>query len=350
VNETTDHPTLPNEAPRESDSGLDDHRAAPALDQLASTSAARRARRVVTWAIKMALASGCFAWLTYTGRLDLARLRIVSPSWELLLLVFCVIASLVIPAVRWWCLLRAQGISESLADVLRLTWFGYFASLFLPGAAGGDAAKAILIVRRQPRDKLRAFSTVLIDRYLGLYSVLFVGLVAFLWIVLSEPANESVLLIGGVLLGLFVVMTVLPLVVLWTPSRHVFQRWMPAKWHALVDDICAEYAASRPTLGLGFALSVVSNLFVFTGLLAAAYVLHYNVPPGAVFLSGPIITLVNSLPLTPGGIGMGEATSQQLLATLNSAGGAEMMMLFRLVTILLTVPAAFLIRFSGPRS
>jgi uncharacterized membrane protein YbhN (UPF0104 family) len=127
------------------------------------------------------------------------------------------------------------------------------------------------------------------------------------------------------------------------------QRWLPARWHALIDDICAEYVSSKGTLWGALALSVVSNLFVFGGFLAAARVLHYDMPASVVFLSGPIITLANSIPLTPGGIGVGEATSQQLLATMNSQGGAEMMMLFRLVTILLTLPAALLVKLPNTR-
>jgi uncharacterized membrane protein YbhN (UPF0104 family) len=345
ANDTANDPTMPTSAGPHGDSRRDGDGVAQSRAQPASaTSAASHARRVITWAAKMALAGGCFAWLVYTGRLDLARLRMVSLSPEFLLLVVCVLAALAIPAVRWWCLLRSQGLNESLGDVLRLTWFGYFASLFLPGAAGGDAAKAFLIVRRQPRDKLRSLSTVLIDRYLGLYSVLFVGLVAFACMVLAQSPPAAVLFIGGVLFGLLVAMTAVPVLVLWKPSRYLFQRLLPAKWHPLIDDICAEYVAGKPTLLLAFGLSIVSNLFVFGGLLAAAHVLDFPATAGAVFLSGPIITLANSIPLTPGGIGVGEATSQQLMSTLNTAGGAEMMMLFRLVTILLTLPAAFLIR------
>ncbi|MEX0676119.1 MAG: lysylphosphatidylglycerol synthase transmembrane domain-containing protein [Pirellulales bacterium] len=350
ANDATGEPMMPNEVGQESDYYRNADGATRAEFDGAAPATNGYARRVLLWFVKMALAIACLAWLAYSGRLDLARLRVVSLSPELLLLLVCVMASLVIPAVRWWCLLKAQGLSESLAYVLRLTWFGYFASLFLPGAAGGDAAKALLIVRRQPRDKLRALSTVLVDRYLGLYSVLVVGLAAFVWIVLSESATSSVLLIGGALLGLLLAMTAVPLLVLWAPSRYLFQRWMPRKWHPPIDAVCAEYVASKPTLWLAFGLSIVSNLCVFAGLLAAAHVLEFAASPAAVFLSGPVITLANLIPLTPGGIGVGEAASQYLMATLNSAGGAEMMMFFRLVSILLTIPAVFLIQFSRARS
>jgi putative exporter of polyketide antibiotics len=58
----------------------------------------------------------------------------------------------------------------------------------------------------------------------------------------------------------------------------------------------------------------------------------------ATFLAGPLVFLVNSLPITPGGIGLAEATSSELFSRLGSAGGAEIMILFRICSALLSLP------------
>jgi hypothetical protein len=85
--------------------------------------------------------------------------------------------SVLITFVRWWLLVRAQGLSFSLSAALRLGTVGYFFNTFLPGAIGGDVVKAVAIAREQNRRTV-AVATVLFDRAVGLWGL--VWLVALL--------------------------------------------------------------------------------------------------------------------------------------------------------------------------
>lgn len=73
-------------------------------------------------------------------------------------------------------------------------------------------------------------------------------------------------------------------------------------------------------------------------LAVAGRVLGERVPWDAAFLAGPLIVVANCLPITPGGIGLAEAVSSELFASLGSADGAEMMILTRICIALVALP------------
>ncbi|MNC96004.1 hypothetical protein D3C83_132610 [compost metagenome] len=54
--------------------------------------------------------------------------------------------------------------------------------------------------------------------------------------------------------------------------------------------------------------------------------------------------LANCLPISPGGIGVAEAASEGLFAVFAVTVGAEMMLLVRLVTVVVSIPGCFGIR------
>jgi uncharacterized protein (TIRG00374 family) len=76
-------------------------------------------------------------------------------------------ASVSLTLVRWFVLVRAQGLPLSLGGAFRLGLFGYFCNQFLPGSVSGDVVKAAYLAREQSRRTV-AVATVLIDRALGL--------------------------------------------------------------------------------------------------------------------------------------------------------------------------------------
>src|SRR4029077_20694250 len=77
------------------------------------------------------------------------------------------LASVLLTFVRWYFLVRAQGLPFSLTSALRLGMIGFYLNTFLPGAVGGDLIKAAFIAREQSRRTV-AVATVIIDRVIGL--------------------------------------------------------------------------------------------------------------------------------------------------------------------------------------
>ena len=63
----------------------------------------------------------------------------------------CVSFALVMTLVRWFVLVRAQGLPFRFPDALRLGLIGFFFNTFLPGSVGGDIIKAAFLAREQNR-------------------------------------------------------------------------------------------------------------------------------------------------------------------------------------------------------
>ena len=114
-----------------------------------------------------------------------------------------------------------------------------------------------------------------------------------------------------------------------------------------LDSPESSYRQSKATVIGCIGLSLVSHSLILLALAAAAGTLALAIPLTTVFQVGPLVLIANSLPITPGGAGVGEAASHTLFAALNFAGGGEAMVILRIAVILASVPAALLIGRQG---
>jgi uncharacterized membrane protein YbhN (UPF0104 family) len=335
--------------PAEQDVSSEEPVEQPSLPEEASAAAVQpapqRQRGWLVWAAKLAVAAGLLLWLILSGRLDLGRIVQVPLGGVLALLFGLLAVSLVLPVFRWWWLLRIQGLHESLGKLFALTWFGYFASLFLPGAAGADLTRGYLICRRHRGLRTRAVSTVLADRVIGLCGLLFLGLVAVGCMLVQAGPSEAIVAVGAALLLFFGGMTLGSALFLFVPTRALLLRFLPARWRLAFTDSFEYYRLGKRGLAGCFCLSVVSNLFTLLAFATAASLLGLAVPLGVSFATGPIVALTNSLPVSPGGIGLGEAVLDVLMSGLGAAGGAEIMLLIRVSLAVLSLPGVLVLLF-----
>jgi glycosyltransferase 2 family protein len=100
-------------------------------------------------------------------------------NWPLLAvtLPLCLLA-VTVTILRWHLLLGALGLSFSLRETCRAGYLGYLANLLPFGLVAGDSLKAVMLIHRNPRQKTEAVASVLIDRVLGLYSLLLLAAIA----------------------------------------------------------------------------------------------------------------------------------------------------------------------------
>ncbi|MFO0811105.1 MAG: lysylphosphatidylglycerol synthase transmembrane domain-containing protein [Gemmataceae bacterium] len=98
--------------------------------------------------------------------------------------------SALVSFTRWFSLVRAQGLPFRYIDALRLGMVGYFFNTFLPGSIGGDIVKAAGIAREQQRRTV-AVATVIIDRAIGLWGLLW--LLALCGLAFYLAGNELLL-------------------------------------------------------------------------------------------------------------------------------------------------------------
>jgi glycosyltransferase 2 family protein len=295
-----------------------------------------RRRLVVT--AKIGLAGSLLVWLTSSDRLQLSRLAGVHLNSHLFALIALVAGSMFVPAIRWWWLLRIQGVREPLWRVLKLTWSGYLAALVMPGAASGDLARTYLILRQRDRGRARAFSTILADRFLGLHSLFCLGAFSIVWMSLDGRSDTVGWVLAATVVIPLLVMTISLAALLWCQSRELLFRVVPVRWRDAWDESFALYQANLPQLFGCFGLSVLSSMMTVCALAIAGRLLGEVVAWNAAFLAGPLVVVANCLPVTPGGIGLAEAVSSELFSSLGFARGAGMMVLTRICAAIVTLP------------
>lgn len=85
-----------------------------------------------------------------------------------------------ITVVRWRALVQALDVKLSLIDALRFGFIGFAFNLSPLGVVGGDATKIVLVAKKTSIAADAATASVVIDRFIGLYAMFFLGLsVAF---------------------------------------------------------------------------------------------------------------------------------------------------------------------------
>jgi len=247
---------------------------------------------------------------------------------------------------RWLWLLRIQQLQIDWLTALKMTWFGYFATIFMPGAAGGDLAKAYAGCRNQPRAKTRAVSTVFMDRAIGLHSFLFIGSVAGLYVLACGCTTRQASVVWLALLCLGIATGGLFLL-LWRQSSDWALRLLPQRFRTALEDSLESYRSAWCKLLVIWLYSGFCNLTVISSYILIAIALGIQTAITQI-LAIPLVILAMSLPISPGGLGVGEAVGSQLFAEFDLNNGGVIVLLVRLSLVILSIPGVITV-FTYPK-
>lgn len=253
--------------------------------------------------------------------------------------------------VRWWVLVRCQGIKLGLIEALRLSSICFLLSFVSAGSVGGDLFKAIFLVRRSPGKEIPAIASVIVDRGCGLY-----GLLLLVSIGLLIRSDSDSFEFNGVgiteikwLVGSLLVTGTAVLCTLVFGGKIVDRLISHASSLPLVGSAIAKLG---PPLRMfhhhpwAFALSLIMSVFVQGLLVVSMYLIAasmYASPPTFLehFVIVPIGMLASALPITPAGIGVLEATIETLYqlvpAQTTDASGTLVALVFELVKVVLAI-------------
>jgi uncharacterized protein (TIRG00374 family) len=232
--------------------------------------------------------------------------------------------SVLLTFVRWYVLVRAQGLPFTLPNALRLGFIGSYLNTFLPGSVGGDIFKATFIAREQTRRTV-AVATVLIDRGIGLVGLVWLAALvgSIFWttgylnqIVVSAAAADTLKFIVAVAVGLAAVSVAFWLLLGVLPQRRADKfAWrltkIPKVGHSLAEFWRAVwmYRCRGRSVGLALAMAMVGHVgFILTFYFAALTLSRAAEIPslGAHALLVPVGMSFEAGFPAPGGVGGGE--------------------------------------------
>jgi uncharacterized protein (TIRG00374 family) len=141
-------------------------------------------RQAAIFAAKLALAVFVIAWLLHSRKVDTSRVWSSLREAHLLPIlagIFLCLLTVGIAGWRWHRLLAAFGIAIPLRSLTCIAQIGQFFMMFMPGPTGDDLTRMLYISRLAKGRVGEACATVLLDRIIGLASVLVVALVCIPW-------------------------------------------------------------------------------------------------------------------------------------------------------------------------
>jgi uncharacterized protein (TIRG00374 family) len=296
----------------------------------------RSTRRVLLTLLRLAIGAGLLAYLAKTGIIDFRALGKLFTEWPVTVAAMILLLSdSALMSMRLCWLFRPHGLKLRFGVSLELALVSFFFATFLPGAASGDLAKLFYTARANSSRRIEIMTVVLLDRAIGLFSLLILPLIfapMFVPFVRSVPALQTLLLAAGLL-----AFGALTTFLLFLFNKPVVNRCPGSALHRfaknpIVRQVLGTIATYRKNSGVLLAAvgaSLLANLFlVFVTALGVLVAAPSSLAP-RMCLVIPIGHIVNSLPLTPGGLGVGETAFNALFKLTGLRGGAEALLCSR---------------------
>jgi glycosyltransferase 2 family protein len=289
---------------------------------------------------RLAIGITILVYLARSGQIHFSSLTRLFRVWPITLAaVGFLLLDILIMSIRASLLFRSARLSLSLGNSFQLNLIGFLFSTFLPGAAGGDIARFVYATRQNHKNRAEVATVLILDRFVGLFSLVLLPILFapfFVDLLRSLSVLRRLLYMDTLLAGLMVVGVA---VVTFSASTRSWITRSPGKWPTIKDlavrvlDAMALQGKAQSTLFFAFLLSLLANLALIVVTALGLYALNPLFFSTRLTLVAPIGHLVNSLPLTPGGIGVGETAFNGLFKLAGISGGAEALLCVRLWNI-----------------
>ncbi len=204
----------------------------------------------------------------------------------------------VLSAYKWRLLARAVGFETSLRACVSYYFGGMYLNLFAPSTLAGDTGRSLLLAGGR-EGAGRALRSVLADRVSGMVMLVWVSA---LGCVALGPTG----LPAGVCYGMIAAAAGTALI-WWLLPGLLTRRFPPAHLISRAGEKLFEPYRRRSGLVLGACgLALGFHVFQIGLLILLAGALDINVPLSYLLVCVPLITILSSVPLTVGGLGVRE--------------------------------------------
>ncbi|MFN8369385.1 MAG: lysylphosphatidylglycerol synthase transmembrane domain-containing protein [Bacteriovoracaceae bacterium] len=294
--------------------------------------------------LKLSLAVGLVYYLLASGKLDFkilfTSLKENTSTW-----IFAIVFTLVnyvLMSYRWKKLVEIKTKKKySLLTVTKLTWIGALFNTVLPGAVSGDLVK-LLYAKDMDKNisKTYLLTTILMDRILGLMSLLFIlgfsSIIYYNELIQTSKQIAYMIHINFILFG----GSLLFLLTLFLPSKiqNFFlgmSKKIPILGKQVANTLEQVWTIGRSkktiffTIGISILIQSIT-IFIFWELVSPYFGKDVSIKYAFSFV--PIGMISTSIPISPAGLGVGHAVFDTLFSYFGVQKGAS---LFNLQFILI---------------
>lgn len=255
--------------------------------------------------VKIFISVGLVVWLIERVDWRSVLTQLSSITWPLLVLyvVFQLLGNL-ISAKKWQTIARFKGLSFSLRDAFFAYLTGTFVNNFLPSTIGGDAYRSLWLARHSGA-RAAALSTVIFDRFIGLWTIALLALL-FSPVLFPFIKGSPALSLVYVALAVFFVMDLIITYAYCQSWFHTLIARLPFhKLRRFLEEIIF-YTKKH----IWLKTSLWSALFIFVGLVLSNFTLFHAlgsdigiIPFASVMF---LVAIVSSVPLSINNIGIKE--------------------------------------------
>jgi uncharacterized protein (TIRG00374 family) len=262
---------------------------------------------------KIGFAIGLIAWLVKSGKFDFSDLKNLLDFRVILVCAILVGISNFAVSERWRYILKSQGFQCGFLETFRLTFIGLFFNFAVPGGVGGDVIKGYYVAKTNKQKKFLSVFTIFLDRIIGLFgmSLMSFGAVLidfnFIW---GSPKLKIIALFIFFLLSAFCLF--------WTISfskkiRHFYFTQRILKILPISDrffqlwDAMLIFKKQKTAFLLALVFSFASQFSTILFFIFCGKWLGLEIPIFVYFVVVPIGFMITAIPISPAGIGVGQA-------------------------------------------
>jgi uncharacterized membrane protein YbhN (UPF0104 family) len=300
--------------------------------------------------LKFALGAAAIWALIHSGALEprlVAKAFVDHPGILLLALGAYLVMVIVSAWGRWFLLIRLAGLKPRAGRVFSLHMIGIFFNSLIPGGTGGDLIKGYyLFQEHDDKDRALALTTIAMDRFIGLYALLCVAMAMTavnvgLWKG-SGPLRANSFFYAGV----FLIFTAAAALFFspWSGPflKHPRLRKLPGgRILVSLAESLLVYQDRPFALLLPLALGIVVDCGLILLYFLSALSLGLDLPLAVHGFVVPTLTMINGIPISPSGLGVGEAAGKVIYRNLGvTTGGGEVLVLVHLAIIAVSLAGA----------
>ncbi|MFZ5800867.1 MAG: lysylphosphatidylglycerol synthase transmembrane domain-containing protein [Candidatus Omnitrophota bacterium] len=263
-------------------------------------------KNILSFLVRFGLSAGLiFLLLRKINFLQVFELIKHSSSHYLALAALMFILCHILLFVRWDLILKGLDVHIPLGRLLAAFFVGLFFNLFLPSSAGGDLARSIDLFSHTPH-KAKVVASVILDRLSGFVSMVLIAGAGLIFG--SRFVFDSSVFIT---LGLFLFLLGGIILILFSPKVFAkLSRIFPRLAHKLMslNEAFVIFRGRYAVIVASIFLSVAAQTLFFLVSFFIVRALGQEVRIVYFLILMPLITLVASLPVSIGGLGVRDAS------------------------------------------